>query len=170
MPKRTGTKLTKREVRDVIRRFFELNAGRAPIKAFEEILDCERFEVRVKGTDIAFIGIAGLADHQIGKLIFFDQRFETKSWDIAIHSDHATAKTLDRWHASVWQSPAPRSHQLIAELVHTWKIIRSEKTGKAILRFHSADTWKYLAGHAPEEVPAEFHLTTGKRPRKPRRS
>jgi hypothetical protein len=156
-------RLTEDEVRDVILAFFDLNASRAPIKAFEEILDCENFEIVVQATDVSFKGIAGLADHQIGKLIFFDQRFEAKFVEITIHDDHAIAKTDDRWEASVWQSPAAYSRRLIAELTHTWKVVRSEETGKAVLRFHSADTWKYLPGHAPEEAPKEFHLTAGER-------
>jgi hypothetical protein len=163
MSARAPGKLTEKEVRHVILEFFELNASRAPIKAFEEILDIESFEIVVQGTDISFKGIAGLADHQIGKLIFFDQRFETEFIDITIHDDHAVAKTKDRWHASQWQSPAPTSHRLIADLDHTWKVVRSERTGKALLTYHSADTWKYLPGHAPEEAPKEFHLVTGDR-------
>ena len=46
--------LTKREVKDVILRFWDLNAGRAPIRAFEEIVDCENLETILAGTDIAF--------------------------------------------------------------------------------------------------------------------
>jgi hypothetical protein len=163
MPARVPERLTEEEVRNVILAFFELNASRAPIKAFEEILDLESFEIVVRGTEIAFKGIAGLADHQIGKLIFFDQRFETEFTAITIHDDHALAKTKDRWHASVWQSPAPYSRRLIADLDHTWKVVRCERTRRALLTFHSADTWKYLPGHAPEEAPKEFHLVTGDR-------
>jgi hypothetical protein len=166
MSKTIGKKLTKREVRDVILEFFEVNASRAPITAFEKILDGEPLRDPGEGKRHCLIGIAGLADHQIGNLIFFDQRFENKSMTPTIHSDHAMVETLDRWHASIWQGPAARSHRLNAELVHTWKIIRSEKTGNAVLRFHSADTWKYLPGHAPEQAPAEFHLTSGTRPRR----
>ena len=54
-------KLTKREVKEVISAFWELNASRAPIKAFEDIFDCENVEIILAGTDIAFKGIAGFA-------------------------------------------------------------------------------------------------------------
>ncbi len=154
--------LTKREVRAVIQAFWDLNASRAPIKAFEEIVDIENLSITMRGTDIAFHGIAGFADHQIGKLIFFDQRFVLKKIDITLKGDTASAKTEGRWHASTWSSPAPYSHELIAELKHTWDIIRCPKTGRALMRGHVCEKLKYLPGHGPEDQPQDFHLKVGK--------
>ena len=154
--------LTKREVKDVILRFWDLNASRAPIKAFEDIVDCENLEIILAGTDIAFKGIAGLADHQIGKLIFFNQRFELKSIDTRIAGDgRAISKTEGVWYAAYWQSPAAKSHDLIADLKHTWTVVRGEKSGKPVLLRHVCDRLTYRRSHAPIESSRDFHLTIG---------
>lgn len=155
-------RLTQREVKDVILKFWDLNASRAPIKAFEDIVDCENLEIILAGTDIAFQGIAGLADHQIGKLTFFDQRFELTSIDTKLLDDgRAVSKTVGVWYASYWQSPAATSHQLIADLKHTWMVVRSEKTGRAVLLRHVCDRLKYRVGHAPVAAPQDFHMRIG---------
>jgi hypothetical protein len=156
-------RLTKREVKDVILQFWELNASRAPIKAFEGIFDCEKLEIIVRADpDIVFNGIAGFADHQIGKLSFFDQRFELKSIDTKLLDDsRAVAKTVGVWNASYWQSPAPTSHRLIADMKQTWTIVRSEETGKAVLLRHVCERLKYRPGHAPIAAPQDFHMRIG---------
>ena len=156
-------KLTKREVKEVCVKFWDLNASRAPIKSFEEIF-AENVEIIVAaGTYIEFKGIAAFADHQIGKLGFFDQSFELKSIDTKFQEDgSAVAKTVGVWNASYWQSPAANSHRLIADLKHTWTIVRSEKTGKAVILRHVCDALKYRPGYAPIEAQKDFHLTIGK--------
>ena len=112
--------------------------------------------------DIVFKGIAGFADHQIGKLDFFDQRFELKSIDTKLLADgRAVAKTIGAWFASYWKSPAANSHQLIADLKHTWTVVRSEKTGRAVLVRHVCERLKYRAGHAPIAATLDFHLRIG---------
>jgi hypothetical protein len=156
--------LTKREAKAVILRFWDLNASRAPIKAFEDIVDCENFEIILAGTVIAFKGIAGLADHQMGKLIFFNQRFELKSIHTRIADDgRAISKTEGVWYAAYWQSPAATSHELIADLKHTWTVVRSEKSGKPVLLRHVCDKLTYRRSHGPIEAPKDFHLTIGRR-------
>lgn len=156
-------RLTKREAKDIVLRFWDLNASKAPIKALEEIVDCENLEIIVAGTDIVFKGIAGLADHQIGKANFFNQRFELKSIDTHISDgNRAVVKTDGVWYASYWQSPAATSHDLIADLKHTWTIVRSEKSGLPVLLRHVCDRLKYRPGYAPIESPKDFHLTIGR--------
>jgi len=155
-------RVTEEEARHVVMQFFDLNANRAPVKAFEDIVDCENLEIVLEGTDVAFHGIAGFADHQIGKLIFFDQRFELDS--IKTENDdqgNAVLRTTGVWYASTWQSPAAQSHQLIADLEHTWTIVRNERSGQAVLRRQICERLEYRAGHAPQAVPLEFHLRVG---------
>jgi len=156
-------RLTKREVKEVILKFWELNASRAPIKAFEEIFDCENLEIIVRADpDYVFKGIAGFADHQIGKLGFFDQRFELISIDTKLLDEgRAVSKTIGVWNASYWQSPAATSHRLIADMKQTWTIVRSEKTGMAVLLKHVCDRLKYRPGHAPIAASQDFHMKIG---------
>jgi hypothetical protein len=156
-------RLTKPEVKNVVVKFWELNASRAPIKDFEEIFDCENVVIIVRADpDIVFKGIAAFADHQIGKLNFFDQRFDLKSIDTKLLDDgRAVSKTIGVWNASIWQSPAATSHRLIADLKHTWTVERSEKTGKAVIVRHVCERLKYRPGHAPIAAPQDFHMRIG---------
>jgi hypothetical protein len=95
-------------------------------------------------------------------LTFFNQRFELKSIDTKITDDgHAISKTVGVWYASYWQSPAATSHELIADLKHTWTIVRGEKSGLPVLLRHVCDRIKYRPGYAPIEAPKDFHLRIG---------
>jgi hypothetical protein len=99
---------------------------------------------------------------QIGKLIFFNQRFELKSIDARIADDgRAISKTEGVSYAAYWQSPAANSHELIADLKHTWTVVRSEKSGKPVLLQHVCDRLTYRRSHAPIEAPRDFHLIVG---------
>ena len=83
--------ITAEMVRQLIETFFELNASRAPLTDFLPILDHEGFSMELVGTDIRFVGMAGLGDHQIGKLIFFDQEFHLQNIQVDLAGDNATA-------------------------------------------------------------------------------
>ena len=159
----TNKRLTKKEVRTIILKFCELNAGRAPISAFASIIDVENFELKLLGTDVDFHGIAGFADHQMGKLIYFDQRFILKSMTIIIKPDRAIAKTGFIWEARHWVPPAANSELLKAYVHQTWTVKRSPKAGHPTITSHIADKFKYLKGFAPhEQSEGDFHLKYGK--------
>lgn len=159
--------LTKKEVKDVILKFCDLNAGRAPISAFAPIIDVEKFELKLLGTDIAFYGIGGFADHQMGKLVYFDQRFILKSMKTTIKSDYAIAVTSFIWEARHWEPPAAFSELLRAYVRQSWKIVRSSKTQSAMIVSHIADKFKYLKGYSPgDKRPEDFHLTLGRKKRR----
>jgi hypothetical protein len=158
------THLKKKDVKAVILKFYELNASRAPISDFVPLLDIENFELGVEGTDIYFRGIAGFADHQMGKLVFFDQHFEIKSLRIIIKNQTAQVKTKVIWHARTWQSPAPYSELLRAVVIQTWRVIQSAETGLPIITSHIANQFYYLKGYAPKELlKKDFHLRIGKK-------
>ena len=71
--------LTEDEVRDVIETFWRLDAGKAHLADFLPIMDDE-FVIRAvddTGAEVVrFDGLAGLEDHQDGKMDIFDEAFE----------------------------------------------------------------------------------------------
>jgi hypothetical protein len=151
--------MTEKIVQNLIESFWKLNAGRAPLSDFLPIVDHEGFFMELAGTDIRFSGIAGLGDHQIGKLIYFDQEFILLDIQIDMDADTALARTRAQWHASTWNSPDPYSHRIKVALRHTWYVGRAKDDLRPILLGHVCDEFHYLPGFAPKDQAKEFHLT-----------
>ena len=146
-------------VRQLIETFYKLNSDRAPLTAFLPIVDHEGFFMELAGTDIRFTGIAGLGDHQMGKLIFFDQEFHLQDIQVEADGDRAVARTRAQWHASTWTSPDPCSHRIKVALRHTWHVGRAKDDSRPVLLGHVCEEFHYLPGFAPKEQAKEFHLT-----------
>ena len=149
--------LTEKSVQAVIEKFWHLNASKAPIKDFLSLLAPDVY-IELGFMDIKFKGIAEFADHQIGKLCFFDQRFELISINTTIENNIATSITKGVWHASTWTQNAPYSQKLIADVDHTWKVGLSDESDRAIMLGHVCDAMKYREGFSPEAAPKDFHL------------
>ncbi|KTD19271.1 Uncharacterised protein [Legionella lansingensis] len=143
----------------IIEHFNHLNASRAPISAFVNIIDTENFEIRLRGSDIVFKGIAGLADHQLGKLIFFDQKFDCLRQKSHLEFNKISIETQGVWYARTWQSPAAYSQQLIADLTHTWILIKKADDKPWIILSHICESFSYRKGYAPTDNPKDFHLS-----------
>ncbi|AWN74906.1 hypothetical protein LEAN103870_18455 [Legionella anisa] len=141
----------------VVEQFNHLNASRAPISDFLPIVDPENLIITLRGSDIVFKGIAGFADHQIGKLIYFDQKFECELIKSETQRDHITLSTKGGWYAKIWQSPAAYSQQLIADLSHTW-ILKKSKQSTYIIVTHICEHFKYRDGFSPRDGVEDFHL------------
>jgi hypothetical protein len=149
--------LTDEKVQEVIEEFWQLNASKAPIKDFLPFVSPDIY-IELGFMDIKFKGIAEFADHQIGKLCFFDQSFELLSISTTIADDIATSETKGVWYASTWVQNAAYSQKLIADVNHTWKIRASRDTNRAIMLGHVCDAMKYREGFAPRATPEDFHL------------
>lgn len=94
--------ITDEIVQNLIKSFWKLNAGRVPLSDFLPIVDHEGFFMELAGTDIRFSGIAGLGDHQIGKLIYSDKEFILLDFQIDVDGDTALARTRAQGNASTW--------------------------------------------------------------------
>ncbi|CAM3045693.1 Uncharacterised protein [Legionella steigerwaltii] len=147
-----------KEAFKVVEQFNHLNASRAPITDFLPIVDPEHLIITLRGSDIVFKGIAGFADHQIGKLIYFDQKFECDLVKSETQDEQITLSTKGAWYARVWQSPAAYSQQLIADLAHTW-ILKKTKHATYIIVTHICEHFKYREGFSPRDMAEDFHLT-----------
>ncbi|QMT60865.1 hypothetical protein [Legionella sp. PC997] len=142
----------------VVEQFNHLNASRAPISDFLPIVDPEHLIITLRGSDIVFKGIAGFADHQIGKLIYFDQKFDCELVKSETQEEQITLSTKGAWYARIWQSPAAYSQQLIADLSHTW-ILKQTKQSNYIIVTHICEHFKYRDGFSPSDIVEDFHLT-----------
>lgn len=142
----------------IIQRFNHLNASRAPMVEFLTIIDAERFEIRLRGSDIHFKGIAGFADHQIGKLIYFDQHFDCELVGSEQEGNQVTVHTKGAWHARLWQSPAAYSQQLIADMTHTWILSRQSADAPLLIISHVCESFSYRKGYSPVDKADDFHL------------
>lgn len=142
----------------IVKQFNFLNASRAPISKFIEILDIENFEIRLRGSDIVFKGIAGFADHQISKLIYFDQKFDCELQKSTQEGNEIILNTIGVWYARTWNPPAAYSQQLIADLSHTWRLVKKTEKAPLIIVSHICETFAYRKGYSPIEVAKEFHL------------
>lgn len=152
--------INEKEAFQIIETFNFLNASRAPMTSFLHIIDCEQFEIRLRGSDILFKGIAGFADHQIGKLIYFDQAFECELLRSRIENNQITVETKGAWHARTWQSPAAYSQQLIADMTHTWILAKKTDDAPLVIISHVCESFAYRPGYSPEDdVVRDFHLT-----------
>lgn len=149
--------LTQKSIQKIIEKFWHLNASKAPIKEFLPLVAPD-FCIQLGFKDIKFTGIAEFADHQIGKLCFFDQKFELLSMDSKIQGDTATVVTKAVWHASTWVQNAAYSHRLIADLTHTWEMGLSQEKDRVVIFGHICDALHYRKGHAPQEAELDFHL------------
>ncbi|QBR84780.1 hypothetical protein E3983_10695 [Legionella israelensis] len=149
--------ISKQEAFQVIEKFNQLNASRAPIAEFVNLIDIENFEIRLQGSNIFFKGIAGLADHQIGKQIFFDQSFDCEFIHSHMENDQMIVETKGVWYAKTWQYPAAYSQQLIADLRHTWRL-EKQSDGHLLIVSHVCEHFAYREGYSPTDHTQEFHL------------
>jgi hypothetical protein len=154
--------LTTAEVKNVILKFWYLNAGKAHIADFLPILDESSFSVILKerGRIVEeFDGIRGLQDHQDGKGIYYNQRFILKSIKTKVTRDRAVSHTTSVWDCLHCEPAMVRCEHLKAILHHTWIVRRSPTTQQAIIVSHTCDYFRYLPNFAPKFTrTTEFHL------------
>ena len=143
--------LTEDEVRDVIETFWRLDAGKAHLADFLPIMDDE-FVIRAvddAGAEVVrFDGLAGLEDHQDGKMDIFDEAFELTALRLdpgAVTAAHTT---------SVWtfrrrEPRAPRSEVCVADLSHIWQFRRHPTRGRAVMTGHTCIRFEFRPGQAP---------------------
>jgi hypothetical protein len=159
--------LSDTEVREVILKFWRLNAEDAPVSDFAPILDdgFALVAVNASGEEVVrFDGLSGLAEHQAGKKVYVDQRFTLRSFECELQGDRAIAKTTGLWECTHSEPGMAQSEQLKADLAHTWYARRAPETGRAVLSLHVCTYFQYLPGFEPApngddaSTNREFHL------------
>jgi len=154
----TNTVTDEQQAFEVIKKFNHLNASRASMTDFLDIIDPDRLVIMIRNTDIRFEGIAGFSDHQMGKLIFFDQKFDCELINSTVNDNEITISTKGVWYASCWQTPAAYSQNLIADLKHTWILERENNKKPYRITTHICEEFGYRKGYAPTDETKDFHL------------
>jgi hypothetical protein len=146
-----AVELTEDEVRDVIETFWRLDADKAHLAEFLPIMDDE-FVIRAvdeAGEEVVrFDGLAGLEDHQDGKMDIFDEAFELTS--LRVDPGPVTvAHTSCVWAFRRRESRAPRSEVCVADLSHIWQLRRHPTRRRAVMTGHTCIRFEFRPGHAP---------------------
>jgi hypothetical protein len=149
--------LSDKDIQGVIETFWRLDAGKAHLAEFLPIMD-EGFYLRAvdsHGREVArFDGLAGLEDHQDGKMDMFDEEFLLESLDI-----NRTGRSVVAYTAAVWTfrhrvPRAPTSSMCAADLAHEWYLRRHPERLSPVMTGHTCTHFEYRPGQAPP-VPSD---------------
>jgi hypothetical protein len=146
-----AAELTADDVRDVIETFWRLDADKAHLAEFLPIMDDE-FVIRAvdeAGEEVVrFDGLAGLEDHQDGKMDIFDEAFELTALRVD-PGPVTSAHTSCVWTFRRREARAPRSEVCVADLSHIWQLRRHPTHGRAVMTGHTCIRFEFRPGHAP---------------------
>ena len=144
--------LSEDQVRWVIETFWALDAGKAHLADFLPIMDDE-FVVRAvdeNGNEVArFEGLAGMEDHQDGKMDFFDEVFQLETFQITEPGPAVVVQTTATW---TFRHRAPRaatSEVCVADLAHEWHVRRHPVRLTAVMSGHTCTRFAFRPGQAP---------------------
>lgn len=144
--------LTEDEVRDVIETFWRLDAGKAHLADFIPIMD-EGFVIRAvdeHGAEVArFEGLAGMEDHQDGKMDFFDEEFTLGSLTITQPGTAVIVHTTAVWSFRHRAPRAATSEWCVADLEHEWYLRRHPDRLTAVMTGHTCTKFAFRPGQAP---------------------
>jgi len=143
--------LTEDEVRGVIETFWALDADKAHLADFLPIMD-DDFVIRAVGESgdeaARFDGLAGLEDHQDGKMDIFDEAFQLTALRLEPGAVTA-AHTSSVWTFRRREPRAPRSEVCVADLSHIWQLRRHPTRGRAVMTGHTCIRFEFRPGQAP---------------------
>ena len=146
-----GGDLTEGEVRWVIESFWRLDADKAHLADFLPIMDDE-FVIRAvseAGEEVVrFDGLAGLEDHQDGKMDIFDEVFELTSFRLD-PGPVAIAHTTCVWTFRRREPRSARSEVCVADLAHVWQLRRHPVRGCPVMTGHTCVRFEFRPGQAP---------------------
>jgi len=150
--------ITKDEIKHLILEWGRLHDDHAPAAAYKDLIADAGFAMRM-GTH-EWTGLPGLEAHEAMKQQFFDEAHLFNSIELVAASEkEAEAKSVVTWEASRREEAAPRSIRIKAVIQHTWRFIRSARTGKPVIQQHIVDKFAYLPGFAPPQpIPSAPHL------------
>lgn len=163
--------LTEQEVLEVLLAFWRFDAEKAHLADSIPIMDDGWFirAVDPDGQEILRMeGLAGLEDHQEGKMDHFDEEFVLDTFECEIDGDTATAWTTSQWHFRYRKARKSRSSQCCADLAHEWQVRRHPERGMVVMSSHTCTHFAFRPGEAPPppsdqdavvEASAKIHLT-----------
>ncbi len=79
---------------------------------------------------------------------FFDEEHTVKEVVPSGTGDVVDVKVVVNWQARVWDPPEPKSKWLGMDAYQTWKVRRSEDTGRPLITFYVVDDLALMEGSA----------------------
>ena len=144
--------LTEDEVRGVIETFWALDADKAHLADFLPIMD-DDFVIRAVGESgdeaARFDGLAGLEDHQDGKMDFFDEEFHLESLELTTPGPVAVVHTTAVWTFRHRVPRAASSEVCVADLAHEWYLRRHPVRLTPVMTGHTCTRFAFRPGQAP---------------------
>ncbi len=166
--------LSKAEVQAVIETFWRLDATKAHLVEFLTIMD-EGFFIRAvdsQGQEVArFDGLAGLEDHQDGKMDMFDEEFHLQSLEFEPRDTAFVAHTTSTWNFRHRPPRASASAVCVADLAHEWYLRRHPARLTPVMTGHTCTSFVFRPGQAPpspsdrqavKDSSAALHVDPGK--------
>jgi hypothetical protein len=166
--------LSRNEIADLIETFWRLDSAKVHLADFLPIMD-EGFFIRAvdtEGREVArFDGLAGLEDHQNGKMDMFDEQFRLSSLDYQLTGDTVVAHTTATWSFRYRVARAATSTACVADLTHEWYLRRHPVRLQPVMTGHTCTHFAYRPGQAPpqpddrqavEESSVSLHVDPGK--------
>lgn len=80
--------------------------------------------------------------------IFFDEVHSLKEVKAKTTAEGADVAVVVHWEASVWKAPAAASQRIVLDAYQTWKVVRSERTGKPVIATYIVDRLEFAPGSA----------------------
>lgn len=137
--------LTEAEVRQFVAEWYHGLDIHLSLEGFLAQVADEGIEFRFP--EVTVTDKAGLTEwYQRVTNTFFDEIHETQDLAITIDGDTANVKLTTRWTSSVWNAPAAKSERNVFLAGQTWKVKRSDKTGKPVVVAYIVDTFDPVSG------------------------
>ena len=130
--------LTENDIQKLADRWYKLLDVHAPTTEFLPLLDETGLEMRFpEGT---LRGQGAFSDWLAGVVrIFFDEVHTLKQVKAEIKNGSAQVTVVVNWKARRWKAPAAQSEWLDFDAYQTWVVVRSEKTGNAVIKTYIVD-------------------------------
>jgi hypothetical protein len=134
--------LTEQEVKKLAADWYKKLDVHAPMVEVLPMLDDAGLEM--KFPEATLKGFADFEGWYQGVIrIFFDEVHEVKSVKAELDGETANVKVVVKWEASRWNPPAAASQRIILDAFQTWVVVRSAKTGAAVIRTYIVDGFEY---------------------------
>ena len=113
-----------------------------------QVLEMVAPEAEFQFPEVTTHGRQEFVDNWYEKVIrrFFDEEHTVKEVVPSGTGDVVDVKVVVNWQARIWDPPEPRSKWLGMDAYQTWKVRRSEETGRPLVTFYVVDDLALMEG------------------------
>jgi len=139
--------LTQAEIKQLAADWYKKLDVHAPLVEVLPMLAEEGLEMRFPEATLR--GAAAFEGWYEGVIrIFFDEVHALKEVKVKNTAEGADVTVVVHWEASVWKTPAANSQRIVLDAYQTWKVVRSERTGKPVIATYIVDRLDFAPGSA----------------------